>query len=224
MSWTPLLDAIQGWMRTQPVIPAADPPKPVPKPVPTGDVIAPSVVSVPPVNKKSDRFEKCLKLILKFEGGLDDDPRDPGGRTAYGILQREYNPYRRELGKAVQDVFKISPAEVADIYRRKYWDAMHCDELALGVDFSVADYAINSGHAQCTRDIQRLLKLPVDGDFGPQTLAALKKAHPVTFVPALYERRMILLRSLSHWSVFGRGWTTRCVEGAKFCMASVNQK
>lgn len=218
MSWTPLIDFIAASIKAAPKIPAADPPKPVPKPVPVGDVITPPV-SVPAV-KKSARFDACLKLILEFEGGLDDDPRDPGGRTAYGILQREYNPYRRELGKPVQDVFKISQAEVADIYRRKYWDAMGCNDLAPGIDFTVVDYAINSGHAQCTRDTQRVLKLPVDGDFGPKTLAALKNADPKTFIPALYERRLNMLRSLHHWPVYGKGWTTRCVKGAKFAMKS----
>ena len=62
------------------------------------------------------RFDSCLPWILKMEGGNDDDPHDHGGRTSRGVIQREYDAYRREKGEATRDVWTASDAEIADIY------------------------------------------------------------------------------------------------------------
>jgi lysozyme family protein len=34
-----------------------------------------------------ENYPQALKQVLKYEGGKVDDPRDPGGRTAFGITQ-----------------------------------------------------------------------------------------------------------------------------------------
>ena len=44
-------------------------------------------------------FEYCLPFLLAHEGGNDDDINDPGGRTSRGILQTEYDAYRKRHGK-----------------------------------------------------------------------------------------------------------------------------
>lgn len=60
-------------------------------------------------------FQKCLAVTLKFEGGNDDDPRDPGGRTSRGILQREYDRYRDARGLPRGDVWRA--ADVDQFFR-----------------------------------------------------------------------------------------------------------
>lgn len=67
-------------------------------------------------------FDKALKLILQFEGGNDDDPRDPGGRTGQGILQSEYDTWRAKRGLPHKDVFTMPDAERDQIYKERYWN------------------------------------------------------------------------------------------------------
>ncbi len=50
----------------------------------------------------ADTFPHALRLVLIDEGGLDDDPHDHGGRTAYGIIQREYDGYRARHNRPPQ--------------------------------------------------------------------------------------------------------------------------
>ena len=71
-----------------PVGGAAKPPGP---PSPDGGAAKPSSPPPPP---KLDRFPTSVALTLVSEGGNDDDPRDPGGRTSRGITQNEWNNWR----------------------------------------------------------------------------------------------------------------------------------
>lgn len=178
--------------------------------------------SVPSV-ARSASFDECLPLLLKFEGGKDDDPYDPGGRTAYGIIQREYDVWNRQRGLPQKDVWLISPAEVKAIYKASYWDKLACDHLPRGSAFALFDYGVNSGLAQAARDAQRVCGITVDGRYGNQTLNAIKNTDPEKFVRGLYARRMILLRSLKTWWRFGKGWTRRCDEGLAFCLKQIKQ-
>ncbi len=52
-------------------------------------------------------FQRALTFVLKAEGGYTNHPSDRGGPTNKGILQREYDNYRRAEG--------LPPADVRDI-------------------------------------------------------------------------------------------------------------
>ena len=219
MGWkTPVYDWLKGKLAPDNTV--VPPPYKIPEVQPSKPIVTPPAahpIVVPP----SERVAACMKMLAEFEGGKDDDPRDPGGRTAYGVIQREYNKWRREHGLPVQDVWKIAQAEVYAIFKAKYWDAARCDELPLGTDYAVFDYWVNSGEGQVARDAQRVCGLTPDGDYGPKTFEAIKAMPPKIFVPALYARRLRFLQNLGTWDHFGKGWTDRCVRGQRFCMTSI---
>ena len=48
----------------------------------------------------SDNFERCLAITLKWEGGYSNHPDDPGGPTMRGIIQREYDAWRKKARQA----------------------------------------------------------------------------------------------------------------------------
>ena len=77
----------------------------------------------------SDNFERCLAITLKWEGGYSNHPDDPGGPTMRGIIQREYDAWRKKLGKSRRSVRQIEESELQAIYRDEYWDAMDCDGM-----------------------------------------------------------------------------------------------
>jgi lysozyme family protein len=72
-------------------------------------------------------FKTALKFVLDAEGGFDSDPDDHGGDTNFGIIQSEYNAYRKRKESPIQSVRFISQDEVEDIYFKEYWQLAQCE-------------------------------------------------------------------------------------------------
>ncbi|MFS8039207.1 glycoside hydrolase family 108 protein [Xanthobacter sp. AM11] len=160
-----------------------------------------------------DSFARSLAAVLVHEGGYSNHPSDPGGPTMKGIIQRVYDGYRRSRGLAPRPVRELERAEMEDIYRRQYWDAVRADELPPGIDYVVFDGAVNSGPAQSAKWLQRALGLPADGQVGAVTLAAARAAaDPARLVGDICDRRLAMLKALKTWPVFGRGWARRVAD------------
>lgn len=157
-------------------------------------------------------FPEALAHTLQFEGGWSNNPNDPGGATMKGITQRTYNQY---LGRqASQDELRnISDAQIADVYRKDYWDPIAGNELPDGLDFAVFDMAVNAGPQEAIRLLQRLVGVPADGVMGPATLAAVKEAVAADgtqhLINAYTEARQSYYRQLPNYVHFGDGWGKR---------------
>lgn len=89
-----------------------------------------------------DDFAKAMRFLLPWEGGLVDDPDDPGGLTNYGISLR-YNP---DLGRA--GVKGLTPEKAGAIYRVKYWEPSGASRLPWPLSLVVFDTAVNCGVAR----------------------------------------------------------------------------
>jgi lysozyme family protein len=98
---------------------------------------------IPAVNN----FPRALALVLSFEGGKVDDPKDRGGRTAYGITQNAFDFYCDLHRQPRRDVFTITQDEVADVYHEKYWDAGLCYALPWPLSLVHFDARVNNGPA-----------------------------------------------------------------------------
>ncbi|MPZ57598.1 MAG: N-acetylmuramidase [Rhizobiales bacterium] len=156
-------------------------------------------------------FTKALDRVLVYEGGYSNHPRDPGGPTNKGVIQRVYDGWRKSRGEAPRSVKHITAAELRAIYKRQYWDKVQGDRLPAGVDFVVFDGAVNSGPSQATKWLQRALRMSrVDGDLGEATVAAALSApdHDVLIADIL-RRRLGMLQGLTTWPDFGKGWSSR---------------
>lgn len=155
-------------------------------------------------------WSAALKVELKFEGGKDDDPIDPGGRTNQGIIQRVYSSWRKKKGLPVRDVFLMEDSERDEIYYQNYGRLVRFDELPPGVNIVVLDGGVNSGPSQSIKWLQRALGLGADGVLGDRTLEAVEN-HPDhdALVAAICDQRMKFLRALKTFYHFGGGWTSR---------------
>lgn len=156
-------------------------------------------------------YTLSLKRVLKHEGGYVNHPSDPGGATNKGIIQRTYNAWRRAKGLPLRSVKLITDDEVAAIYKSSYWDKIKGDDLPVGVDYAVFDFAVNSGPARAAKFLQRLTGVTADGVIGPATVAAAT-AKQFGLVDRLCDERMRFLQTLPHWRVFGKGWSSRVTE------------
>ena len=86
-------------------------------------------------------FARALAYILRpdVEGGLCDDPEDPGGLTNCGYSLRAHP----EMTPA--EIRALTPTTVAPLYQLDYWVPIHGDELPDALAFAVFDFAVNSG-------------------------------------------------------------------------------
>jgi len=156
----------------------------------------------------AQRYARCEGVVIAWEGGFVNNPKDPGGATNHGVTLRALEAYRGRPC-TVADVRALSLAEVARIYRGPYWDAVRGDELAAGVDLMVFDAAVNTGRARSVRLLQAAVGVEDDGDFGPATLRAVTGADPVALIRRLADLRDVFYRALKTYPTFGRGWERR---------------
>lgn len=148
-------------------------------------------------------FDQAVEHIFKFEGGLVDHPKDPGGITKYGISLRAY-PH---LG--ADGIRHIQKQDAAKIYKNDYWDAMHCDDLPDELRLMAFDCAVNQGVGYARKALQTSLSVVADGAIGPLTLAAAKKANPERAVHRFSMNRYLRYARNRNWSTFGEGWMSR---------------
>jgi len=165
-------------------------------------------------------FAKALKLVLQYEGGFVNHPKDPGGATNKGITIATFRRYVNSKG-TVDDLKHISDAEVAKVYRKQYWDAIKGDDLPDGIDFATFDFAVNSGPGRAAKYLQRAVGVPDDGKIGPATISAARSGFKAGIIMKLCDDRMAFLRALKTWPTFGKGWGARVdsVEKAALDMA-----
>jgi uncharacterized protein (TIGR02594 family) len=192
--------------------------RPIVSAVPT--VEAPSVV--PATSPGSQDFNACVLLVLHDEGGNDDDPDDPGGRTSRGITQTDWNDWLKTHPSLPADVFQAPQDQIVAIYHDDYWNKLSCDSLPAGVDYVVFDYGVLSGIGQSARVLQGYVGAAVDGEIGPQTIAAIAKADVSTLINQISDERIAYMKQSPVWSKYGNGWTARVqrARGAALAMAS----
>ena len=153
-------------------------------------------------------FDQCLEQVLKHEGGYVDHPEDPGGRTNMGVTQVAYENH---LGRSVteEDMRKMPLEHAKDIYKKSYWDKVCGEELPEGLDFSVFDWAVNSGPSRAVKTLQKIINVAQDGAIGPITLKAIDDRGPGYLIHRYAKEREMFYRRLSTFATFGRGWLNR---------------
>jgi lysozyme family protein len=154
-------------------------------------------------------YDEALRRLLTHEGGYTNHPSDPGGPTNFGITIYDYRKYVKPNATAA-DVRAMTVGEAKAIYRKRYWDAQRCDELAAGVDYSVFDYGVNSGIGRSGKVLRRVVGLPDSTHVvTDEVLRAVGKRDPKALVVAINDERLAFLKRLKTWPVFGGGWGTR---------------
>lgn len=162
-------------------------------------------------------FEKALAHVLKSEGGFVNHPNDPGGMTNLGCTKAVWEEW---CGHPVTEktMRSLTPADVAPLYKRKYWDKVKADSLPEGVDYCVFDAAINSGPGRAIKLLQGVVGVDQDGDIGPKTLGAVKAFNPKELIQDYSKRRLSFMMDLPAWQHFSKGWTNRVNDVEKLAL------
>jgi len=159
-----------------------------------------------------DNFELSLKKVIEHEGGYVNHPADPGGMTNLGVTKRVWEEW---VGHPVdeKEMRALTVEQVAPLYKRKYWDAIHGDRLPAGLDYCLFDTAINSGVGRASKFIQEMVGVAADGAIGNKTLLAIGQFKDVKMLVDEYcDKRLDFLQKLKTWPVFGKGWGRRVAD------------
>ena len=156
-------------------------------------------------------YDESLQAVLVHEGGFVNNPKDPGGMTNLGCTKAVWEEC---VGHPVDEkaMRALTPADVAPLYKRKYWDKVCGDDLPAGVDYVVFDAAINSGAGRAAKWLQACVGVEPDGGIGPKTLAAVQAFDAKQLVEDYSKRRLSFLMDLPTWDTFGKGWGRRVNE------------
>ncbi len=178
----------------------------------------------------ADRFAACLDIVLRFEGGFSDDPRDPGGATNLGITRETLAHWRKVTpwqDLPVSAVKALGRPEASDIYRALYWTPCVADALPPGLDLALFDFAVNSGPDRAIRMLQQEIGVMSDGLLGPKTLEAIKQRIAISGVAgliiALCNGRLGFLQRLAITATFGAGWSRRVDQIRMLALAMARQ-
>jgi len=170
-------------------------------------------------------FDYAIKIILKHEGGLSDNPHDPGGLTNWGITIPFLTDFmcQKYLGHPApatrEDIRNMTRDTAIQIYKDQVWDPNRYGELTNDqVGTKVFDVTVNMGEKWgetfAQQSANRLgQSLVVDGQIGSKSIAAINLCDPNAFLVEYckqqkerYEQLVLHNPSLA---VFLKGWLIR---------------
>ena len=155
-----------------------------------------------------ENWDDALKHILRYEGGYVNHPADPGGMTNLGVTKRVWEEWTGKPATEA-DMRGLTPAMVAPLYTRRYWDLIRGDDLPSGVDLCVVDCAVNAGVGRAAKLLQFAVGATPDGQIGPATLAAVAKMDAKKLIEHYCDLREEFYKGLDTFPTFGKGWMAR---------------
>jgi lysozyme family protein len=184
----------------------------------TTAIVAKSAIGV----SKPSNFRRCFEIVLGYEGGFSEEPGDPSGATQFGVTLNALRDSRGDQNLGIDDLKKLGRDEACEIYRTRYWNVLRCDDLPVGIDLVVFDFAVDSNTGRSARTLQQVVGAEADGSIGDATLAATKVMPARDVVQEISHRRLEYYRALTDAANFIRGAVNRtnAVEKAAFDMMS----
>jgi len=166
-----------------------------------------------------NNWDKSFDMVIAHEGGFTNDERDPGnklpdgrkGSTMWGCTQANWEKY---IGHEVtqDDMKALKKDDVKPLYKRDYWDAVKGDDLPIGVDYAVFDFAINAGPMAARKMIQRALGVTPDGAIGAITLKAIQEADGLELLDKFSQSKEAFYKALPTFETYGKGWLRRVAD------------
>lgn len=163
---------------------------------------------------------EALKLVFDLEGKFSDDKNDPGGKTKWGIIEREWKKWIKTRNIPYKPIEDVTQEDARAIYKAQYWDILKCEQMESTTAIVMFQMGVNIGVYGAARLLQRIVGAEVDGKIGPKTLSLVgryRMTYGVMELPVnLMYSQMNYYRKLDGWKFFGEGWTNRVRKTANF--------
>lgn len=175
-------------------------------------------------------FEPAIAFVLQNEGGLSENPHDPGGITNFGISLRFLQHLSQERLRTYQifdfpvdqeTIRHLTLEQAKAVYKGEFWDQVPLEKIINQIHCNyIFDMCVNMGIAPAIKCVQRALwavvkewqKIPDDGILGNQTLSLIKQCG-FLIMPALRAERGSYYRFLTYEhpqeKEFLHGWYNR---------------
>lgn len=159
-----------------------------------------------------DRFDKAFQYLLPNEGGLTDNPKDPGGITKYGIILADL-----PKGSTKDDIRNLTVIRAEEIYRAKYWAPIHGDAYDSDAKATaIFDTAVSKGIGGCKSIINRVFNTHFQGEaweYKDDLMNQIKGWSDKAFLQAMCEGVKhhidVRIAANSDLETFRAGWTNR---------------
>jgi uncharacterized protein (TIGR02594 family) len=163
-------------------------------------------------------FDTALAHVLDMEGGYTDDPHDPGGPTNLGITLATFATWREtpvtaeNFSALKADLRHLDTKTAAEIYQVRYWGPSRAADMPAALALMHFDTSVNHGVTGAARILQSACNVEVDGEVGPDTIAAANVTPSNDLLDRYAAIRVARYRALPHFWRFGRGWLARVVK------------
>jgi lysozyme family protein len=149
----------------------------------------------------------AIAQTLIHEGGFSDNPSDSGGKTKYGITQKDMPNV---------NIADITPEQATAYYTEHYWKALYSEIESQDIANKLFDMGVLFGIGTAVKLLQKVvgvLLADIDGIFGPHTLALVNEADPYSLLRAykttLVSHAIGIANANTNDRVFLAGWIKR---------------
>lgn len=154
-----------------------------------------------------------LDPTIEGAGKVSTDKSDPGNWTGGAVGKGDFKGTKWGISAAQYpqlDIPSLTRESAVAIYYRDFWCQIRGDQLPPRVAMCVFDSAVNQGPGTAVKLLQAALRIPTDGEMGPQTIAAARSMDQDTLIPVLLARRAKRYTLTQGFDRDGDGWLTRC--------------
>lgn len=142
--------------------------------------------------------------LLEREGEWGKVPGDRGGRTRWGISSKAFPKV---------DLDTLTWAGAQALYHTVFWEPLRADDLPEALALALFDWSVPSGVPRAAIALQEVLGVRMDGEIGPQTLAAVRASALSRVLERLLSARVAF--HLRDWKAHPeqpiQGWLNRVV-------------
>ena len=169
------------------------------------------------MNTREDDFDNAFQILIINEGGYSNNPMDSGGKTIYGITQRDYpDAFAVCADLYKQKLFLLALDYAKRFYKKNFWNDLYKEIPDSSLSFKIFDLSVNRGTVTAIKLLQRTLyyefkkTIKIDGKFGQITLGAIKS---INNQEMLYEKYIkcneASYKFLTKFWYYGKGWLNR---------------
>lgn len=158
--------------------------------------------------KTPRQFSACIAMVLDQESKMAGRADDPRGTTNMGVTRQMLSAWR-ETDVSEADLAAMQEDEALQVHRNICWNALSCQEMPVGIDLAMLDYAVEFGMRSAAKALQSAVAVEADGQIGPITLGAIAQFQPGELLDHLREIREGLYRNRTGIETLGGLWAAR---------------